>query len=214
MNPPHKSMTIQAAYQKWSATYDRDPNRTRDLDAEVVRQLLGEQKLGTVLEMGCGTGKNTAFLARHSELVAAVDFSPAMMQQALSKIAAGRVVFLQADIAAPWPFRSRCADLVTFSLVLEHLEALEVAFGEAFRVLKPQGRLLVSELHPFRQYLGVQARFGDGEKQVKIPAFVHHLSDYLHAGRACGFQLEDLQEWWHPTDTQGPPRLLTLQWRR
>ena len=34
-------MSIEHAYTEWSATYDSDVNRTRDLDAEVVRKRLG-----------------------------------------------------------------------------------------------------------------------------------------------------------------------------
>ena len=53
-------MGIQNAYTNWSATYDEDPNRTRDLDQQVTYATLSGQHFAAIVEIGCGTGKNTA----------------------------------------------------------------------------------------------------------------------------------------------------------
>ena len=54
-------MDIQSAYNEWSASYDQDDNRTRDLDREIIRSRLGDLHFDAILEIGCGTGKNTSF---------------------------------------------------------------------------------------------------------------------------------------------------------
>ncbi len=104
------------------------------------------------------------------------------------------------------------ADLVSFNLVLEHVQALAPVLQQAARALKPGGRVLVSELHPFKQYQHSQARFmGEDGVEVRIPAYTHHVSDYTTAACVHGLRLADVQEWWHAEDTpQGVPRLLTL----
>ena len=56
-------MGIQKAYDEWSQTYDSDRNLTRDLDQQVMREALADQRFQSILEIGRGTGKNTSFLA-------------------------------------------------------------------------------------------------------------------------------------------------------
>ncbi|MBK8430441.1 MAG: hypothetical protein IPL28_03705 [Chloroflexi bacterium] len=57
-------MNVQQAYDQWSVTYDSDQNLTRDLDAQITQQVLGDWHGRILLEMGCGTGKNTPFIAK------------------------------------------------------------------------------------------------------------------------------------------------------
>ena len=66
---------IAEAYDRWAATYDADKNATRDLDAIVVRKAPLALEGREVLELGCGTGKNTSYLAEHAARVVAMDFS-------------------------------------------------------------------------------------------------------------------------------------------
>lgn len=206
---------IAAAYSAWSFAYDGDENRTRDLDAAQMRAWLAGRTFDIVVEAGCGTGKNTVVLADVARQVHALDFSPGMLAVAREKVTAQHVQFLEADLLRPWPVADASASLVTFNLVLEHVEALEVALREAARVLVRGGTLRLSELHPFRQYRGTQARFAGADGAVtRIPAFVHHVSDYLGAAGAVGLTLRDLGEWWHATDGGEPPRLLTLEFAR
>lgn len=60
-------MTIGDAYTRWATTYDTDRNRTRDLDRMTTEILLGDNYYDKVLEIGCGTGKNTMKESWHHE---------------------------------------------------------------------------------------------------------------------------------------------------
>ena len=68
-------MRIQQAYDEWSDSYDVDENLTRDLDQKVTREVLTNLHFTSILETGCGTGKNTSFLSQLGDKVYAVDFS-------------------------------------------------------------------------------------------------------------------------------------------
>ena len=78
-------MTIQEAYDQWSTTYDNDINLTRDLDRMITKKILDNYRCESILEIGCGTGKNTAFYSQIGTNVHAIDFSEHMIQQAKKK---------------------------------------------------------------------------------------------------------------------------------
>jgi len=207
-------MLVKEAYKDWAATYDTDRNLTRDLDAQVTERSLGNLRFKAILEVGCGTGKNTALFAGIGEQVTALDFSEAMIEQARKKTPFDNVAFQVADITERWPIEDAAVDLVTFNLVLEHIEDLNFVFSEASRVLANDGTVFVSELHPFRQYRGVVARFERDDRRIEIPAFVHHISDFLKAAGKNNLGLVELEEDWHAEDAEKPPRLIALIFRK
>ena len=205
---------MREAYDRWASSYDADRNLTRDLDARVARTVLAGVQCTRILELGCGTGKNTAFLAGLGARVYALDFSDAMLSLARAKVTSPHVTFIAADLTAPWPCADGAADLVAGNLVLEHIADLGFIFHEAGRCLLPAGRLFICELHPFRQYLGAQAMFERDDVQIDIPAYVHHISDFLDAAGAAGFRLISLREWWDDAERAAPPRLASFLWER
>ena len=207
---------MAAAYDRWAETYDTDLNRTREMAAGVLRQSDLELAGRDVIEIGCGTGRNTEWLAERAASVLAVDFSDGMLQQAKSRVRSPLVRFQQHDIRYGWPVTDASADLVIAMLVLEHIEHVEPIFAEAARALRPGGELFVCELHSMRQMYGKQARFTNtntGECE-RITAFLHDVSDYVNGALRSGFELTHLGEWRdsdaRPSDL---PRLLSLRLR-
>ncbi len=203
-------MRVRDAYTNWSTTYDTDRNLTRDLDQDVTQAILGHLRVARVIELGCGTGKNTALLAVIGAQVQALDFSGGMLERARAKIQAPNVTFTVADLTRPWPCADQSADLVVGNLVIEHIADLSFIFAEARRCLAPGGQCFLCELHPAKQYHGLQAHFTRDEGQVVIPAFVHHLSDYLGAAEAHGFTLRQLREWWPTPERTSAPLLVSF----
>lgn len=207
-------MDIQSAYNEWSGTYDSDENLTRDLDRRVTMELLGNLQFDSILEIGCGTGKNTVFLAQIASVVYAVDFSQGMIDKAREKVQAENVHFSLMDITQRWDFEAQSFDLVVCNLVLEHVEDLPFVFSEAARVLQPNGYFLINELHPFRQYDGKKARFTRNEATIEVDAFVHHISDFFGAATENGFALIKLNEYWHEAEQNKLPRILSLMFEQ
>jgi ubiquinone/menaquinone biosynthesis C-methylase UbiE len=204
------NMDVQESYNHWSATYDTDENLTRDLDQLVTRETLADSRWQSILEIGCGTGKNTALLAQIGDRVCALDFSEGMIARAKDKLRSANVIFALADITKQWPCADGSVDLVACHLVLEHIEELPSVFEEAYRSLVKGGEFLVCELHPFWQYQGKKARFQTNQGKTEIRAFVHHLSDFLAAAEESGLALKVCREWWHDEDQGQPPRLVSF----
>lgn len=206
---------VRTAYNAWSSAYDHDANKTRDLNASLLRT----RELGTrgarILECGCGTGGNTASLAREARHVVGLDLSEGMLARARRRLAGtpARVDLVQTDLTAPWPVRPGF-DLVVVTLVLEHVDALAHVHAEARRVLRPGGHLYLAELHPDRQRRGSQARYRDASsgEEAKVPAVVRDLETFVEAGKAAGFELRQLGEHFAPGDEV--LRLVSLWWGR
>jgi ubiquinone/menaquinone biosynthesis C-methylase UbiE len=215
--PTDAGAEIARAYDRWARTYDTDANTTRDLDAEVLRQSALAIDGRDVLEVGCGTGKNTGWLAERARRVIAMDFSPGMLEVARGRVPLERVTLIQHDIRERWPVDDASVDLVIGNLILEHVSNVAPIFAEAARVLRPGGVMYSCELHPYRQLRGGQAHFTDewSGEVVFAPAFQHTIAEYVNAAVVSGLMLQRLDEWTE-TGAASPaiPRLLSLQLRR
>ncbi len=203
-------MDTQQAYNLWASQYDNNQNKTRDLEGEALKQTLSSFYFGNVLEIGCGTGKNTEWLITKAKHVTAVDLSEEMLARAKVKVNSEQVEFIQADINQTWMFANQTFDLATCSLVLEHIENLEAVFQKVFAVLKPNGYCYVGELHPFKQYLGTKARFDTEAGRQIVDCYTHNISDFVKSAEAAGLALATLNEHFDDNSQAAIPRILTM----
>jgi ubiquinone/menaquinone biosynthesis C-methylase UbiE len=203
-------MNPQEAYNSWASQYDTNENKTRDLEAKALRDVLSTIPFNSCLEIGCGTGKNTEWLLQKPERLTAVDLSEEMLSKAREKVQSPKVEFVQADINSDWNFTEKKFDLVGFSLVLEHIQNLDHIFKEAFERLEDRGYVYVGELHPFKQYTGSKARFETGEGVHIVQCYNHHTSEFIQSAEKNGLKLVQLREWFDNDDKSSLPRILTL----
>lgn len=205
--------STREAYDEWSVTYDAVVNPTRDLEKRACEAVLVGRSFGRVLELGGGTGKNTAWLAERARELVSVDLSPEMQAVAREKVAAANVEFLIGDVTAAWDFGIGF-ELITCSLILEHVEDLQHIFREAAKVLVPGGRFYICELHPLKQYAGSKARFESAQGLKTVECFTHHISDYTNAAESSGFAIERIDEWFDEGDRSVVPRLISFVFTR
>jgi malonyl-CoA O-methyltransferase len=208
--------SVASAYDRWASTYDTDVNRTRDLDASVVRRSAPNVDGRDVLELGPGTGKNTTWLAQRARSVIGLDASAGMLAIAQTRVAADGVAdhvrLVQHDVTAAWPIVSASIDVVIGDLVLEHVEDVGHVLAEAARVLRSAGNVFICELHPIRQFLGGRAHFVDAPsgEVVEVPVFRHTVSEFVNRGVEAGLVVERVDEWFDEVRADAPPRLLSV----
>jgi 2-polyprenyl-3-methyl-5-hydroxy-6-metoxy-1,4-benzoquinol methylase len=203
-------MDTKQAYNVWASQYDTNENKTRDLEQQALRENLSPLSFDNILEIGCGTGKHTAWLITRAKMLTAVDFSDEMLAKAREKITSQHVNFRQADINNDWTFGHGLYDLITFSLVLEHIANLDHVFAQAAASLKTGGHVYIGELHPFKQYSGSKARFDTENGLQVVECFTHNISEFVHAAKKYGFSLLDINEYFDDNLHNSIPRVLTI----
>lgn len=207
-------MNVQSAYKAWSEVYDTNENKTRDLEAVSVIETLTDIHFENCLEIGCGTGKNTVWLASKAQHITAVDLTQEMIEKAKLKVQTPNVHFVVADILEDWNFATQQYDVATFSLVLEHIEQLAPIFEKLKMAVKENGYVYISELHPFKQYAGSKARFDTGSGEQILECFNHHISDFINASSIYGFKVLLVKEYFDDNNKSNIPRLLTLLFQK
>jgi ArsR family transcriptional regulator len=128
-----------------------------------------------IADLGAGDGTLSRLLARQAESVHCVDNSPRMVQlgrELAKKEQLRNLTYVLGDIEKV-PLADGSVDLALLSQALHHAENPRKALSEAYRILKPGGRLLALDL---RAHKFEKAR-------------------ELYADRWLGFKENDLHDW-------------------
>lgn len=101
----------------------------------------------TVADLGCGTGFLSNQLAANAARVVAVDHSPRMLAAARRKRLPPNVEFRRGELDT-LPIEDASVDAAFANLVWHHLPDLLAAAREVFRIVRPGGVVVISELLP------------------------------------------------------------------
>jgi SAM-dependent methyltransferase len=111
-------------------------------------QELGERLCGCfdfsqsrVLEVGCGDGRISRYLAPHCGQLIGIEFDADVLSETFMNIPDVEVL---AGSGGFLPFRAGSFDYVVFTLSLHHQDG-EQALAEAKRIINPDGRIIVLE---------------------------------------------------------------------
>lgn len=132
------------SFDRAAGYYDATRGLPADVQESLTDVLAGELAgKGPCLEVGVGTGRIALALHRRGVPLVGADVAPAMLAR-LAGNAGGRAPFplVLADTTR-LPFRTGCFGAVLFSHVLHLVADWRSALEEAFRVLAPDGAVLV-----------------------------------------------------------------------
>ena len=189
-------LDTKSGYDRWSTIYDDELNPLVMLEESVVRKWIASPAGLRIVDVGCGTGRHAVWLAEAGASVDAYDASPGMLSKARDKPSADRVQFHTHSLPAPLPAADGTYDVALLALVADHLEDPEGTLRDVRRVLKPDGLLVFTVMHPAINLLGITARFTDPDSgdEVRVAAFEHTYGAYVMAALRAGFAIEKIVE--------------------
>jgi SAM-dependent methyltransferase len=142
---------------------------------------LVEARLSQLLELA----------AKAEDDVIGTDLTPAMLEKARENVAGAE--FREGRFEA-LPIEDASVDLVTSTLAVCHADDLGPVFAEFARVLRPGGRVFVTDPHPTATLCGGQAFFPDGFDFPFVRNQGRSVSEYFTAATAAGLSVSALHE--------------------
>ncbi len=149
----------RAIYRAWAPFYDMVFQPVFSASRAEMVQGLALQPGERLLIPGAGTGQDLPWVPAGVQIFAS-DFSPTMLVRAQAK--ASQTTCLQIMDAQSLAFPDASFDAVALTLTLSVVPNGRAAFGEAWRVLKPGGRVAIFDkflpegqpITPIRRLLG------------------------------------------------------------
>ncbi len=189
-------VSTREGYDRWAPGYDGYDNPLIALEEPIVREHIGDPAGLDVLDVGCGTGRHARWMAQRGANVTGVDFSGGMLAVLRDKGTPPNLQLIEHDLREGLPRPADCADLVTCCLVLEHLQSLDAMFAEMARVVRPGGRVLISDFHPEMLRRGYHARFREEPSGPKyqMQGAAHTVSDHVMAATRAGLSIAHASE--------------------
>ncbi len=136
------------SYSRFARYYDPIIGKVNRKLRSIGLRILPPRPGMHVLDVGCGTGLLLEEYQEAGCLVTGLDSSPAMLGIADRRL--GDTADLLLGSAAEMPYAEDTFDLITASLILHELapEVRIAVLGEMSRVLRQDGRILITDYHP------------------------------------------------------------------
>ena len=147
-------------FRLWAETYGDEVNPLLALEERTVLPQLGPLAGLSVVDAGCGRGRWARIAAGAGARAFGFDRSREML------VRAGPTRVVQAELARP-PFQV-CADLVICSLALSYADDPACAFRRLAAIVRPGGRLVVSDFHPAAMERGWKRTFANAGRVSEL----------------------------------------------
>lgn len=183
----------RSAYNRWSGTYDADPNPHTALEEEHVVDMVAPAPGEYILDAACGTGRYCRLFKKRGAQVVGIDFSEGMLRVAQQELLT--IPFLCVDLTGILPLREACFDKVNCAQALKHIPDLTTPLTEFARVVKPSGTITFSVTHPEMDWDGYEmSRALSFNLTAESDIYHHRFWQYLEAIDQVGLRLSAFRQ--------------------
>lgn len=168
----HLESNIQSYNHEAGMGYIHKPTQQKRIEiaTRFLQEVLPEARGQKLLSIGCSTGDIETLFLKLGLLVHGIDASPIALKIAQQK----GIETVEGDITEPFPYRDESFDFVFAGEVIEHVMHTRDFLSEIHRVLKPQGRVIITT--PNLARIEDRMRFLLG----KSPKHTTPIHDYLY----------------------------------
>lgn len=156
-----KILDSAEGYDLAAGDYDKKEKYLNSFEKGKFLSLLPEIKDKKILDVGAGTGRVSLPLALAGAQVTALDVSEKILEVLKRK---NKKIATVVGEAENLPFENESFDIVTAAFLVVHLKDPKIFFDEVYRVLKPDGLFLVSNIN---QKEPPVVKTKEGEIQIK-----------------------------------------------
>jgi SAM-dependent methyltransferase len=175
-------------HQLWAPRYEQVLNPIIALDSRVLAKFLEPIRSNTFLDVACGTGRWMRYLREREGTVMGIDLCREMLDVATQNWdLMGRCVL--AD-AASLPIATNSVDVTLCSLALGYLPDLNRTLCEMGRVTRADGRIIISDVHPFALSMGWKRSFRADSDIYEIDHATYSEAQVCAAGTMAGLRLK------------------------
>lgn len=123
---------------------------SENIERPAIESLIGDVKGVCALDLGCGSGTYSVWLAGRGAQITGLDISATMLSLARNRAreADAQTDFCIGDINKPLPFDDETFDLVMTATALHYVGDLKTLMQEVARVMKRGAMFIASVLHP------------------------------------------------------------------
>jgi len=178
-----KVLNSQKGYNLAAADYDKKESYLDSFENDKLLPLLGDLKEKKVLDVGAGTGRLAMRLSRLGAKVVALDISSEML--GVLKMKSQNLIDTVEGDAENLPFVDENFDVVISAFHIVHLKNLKRFFDEAYRVLKPGGKFLVTNINQKRP-----PEIKTKEGMIEIESYYHRPEEVREVLEELAFGIE------------------------
>jgi SAM-dependent methyltransferase len=99
----------------------------------------------------------------------------------------GAETYVNEDCRLP-ELKDRSCDVIVSTLTIAHMKDVMGPFGEWNRVLKPQGRIILTDYHPALLAMGAQRTFRHEGKTIALVNYVHGIDRIREVAKQLGWE--------------------------
>ena len=136
-------------YNKYAKEYSKSMLEGRFyndcIEIPAIKKIIKNVKGKKLLDVGCAIGTHSKIFENRGAKIYGIDISEEMVKIAKSRVPKGN--FKVADMTS-LPFENGVFDIVFYGLSIHYVKNIDIVLKEAYRVLKKDGRLIISTHNP------------------------------------------------------------------